>query len=123
MRSRETGLRETGYHSEHMNDSDEKAESRKELARRIRREAYQRAKERRAEDPKFIALKEAMKERRRVAAREANARKKASIAARKENEKVARQTERDQQRSHADGELMKLVTRGPSGSSGPYDVN
>ncbi|HEX4477926.1 MAG TPA: hypothetical protein VH142_22710 [Polyangiaceae bacterium] len=103
-----------------MNDSDEKAESRKELAKRIRRAAYQRAKERRAEDPKFIALKEAMKERRRVAAREANARKKASIAARKENEKVARQTERDQQRSQTDGELMKLVARGPSG---PYDVN
>ena len=50
-------------------DHDYGKPSRKEQACLLRRAAYQKAKAKRATDPKHIAMKEAMKERRREAAR------------------------------------------------------
>ncbi len=57
--------------------------SRKEQARQLRRAAYQRAKEQRANDPRIIAIKESMKKRRRAAYQEAKERKKAAVAQQK----------------------------------------
>jgi hypothetical protein len=54
--------------------------SRKELARELRREAYQRAKKARAVDPKHLALKEAAKQRRREVYQEVKKRRKAQEA-------------------------------------------
>jgi hypothetical protein len=52
--------------------------SRKEWARQQRRAAYLRAKEQRANDPKQLAFKEAMKERRRQANEMRKARRRAA---------------------------------------------
>lgn len=52
--------------------------TRKEWARQQRRAAYLRAKEQRANDPKQLAFKEAMKERRREANEIVKARRKAA---------------------------------------------
>ena len=50
--------------------------SRKEFAKKLRHEAYQRSKERRATDPKQIAMKERLKQQRRDAYQAAKARAK-----------------------------------------------
>lgn len=65
--------------------------SRKELARELRKRAYQRAKARRATDPKYLALKEAAKQHRRELYQRAKAQKKEREAA----SKVASKTRRD----------------------------
>jgi hypothetical protein len=75
--------------------------SRKEWARQQRRNAYQQAKERRANDPKQLAFKEAMKQRRREASAVAKARRRAQKARRSE-----RQVEK---RAAQDQQLMILV--------------
>lgn len=54
--------------------------TRKEQARQQRRAAYQEAKQRRAADPRMIALKEAMKVRQRAAYQAAKERRKALVA-------------------------------------------
>jgi hypothetical protein len=54
--------------------------SRKEQARQLRRAAYQKAKQRRAIDPRLIAIKEAMKLRQRAAYQAAKERRKAAVA-------------------------------------------
>ena len=80
--------------------------SRKEWARQQRRSAYLRAKEFRANDPKQLAFKEAMKQRQRQANEGAKARRKAASA-----EQKARRAERQaQQRAAQDQQLMILVT-------------
>jgi hypothetical protein len=93
--------------------------SRKEVARRLRREAYQRAKEARARDPKYIALKEAVKQRRREAYREAKARKQTAVLEQKARASEREREKHAQERAETDAELMKLVKRG----KGPHDVN
>jgi hypothetical protein len=76
--------------------------SRKESARQQRRAAYLRAKEHRANDPKQLAFKEAMKERRREFNEMAKARRNAAT-----NEQKARQAE--QKRAAQGQQLMMLV--------------
>ena len=49
----------------------------------MRREAYERAKERRASDPKYLAMKEEAKKRRREASQVAKERRKAAAEKRK----------------------------------------
>jgi hypothetical protein len=57
--------------------------SRKERARQLRREAYLRAKEQRATDPRYQAMKEAAKRQRREVYLAAKDRAKAATVARK----------------------------------------
>ena len=79
--------------------------SRKEFAKRIRHETYQRAKEYRATDPKQIAMKEGLKLRRREAYQAAKARAKALKSERQKraSEMVA------QDRDARDCELMETM--------------
>jgi hypothetical protein len=71
----------------------------------MRRAAYLRAKELRAKDPRYLALKEGVKQRRREAYRQAKERRKGTIQ--KEKTRLgARQAEK---RAETDLELMKLV--------------
>jgi hypothetical protein len=63
--------------------------SRKELARELRRQAYQRAKQARATDPRHLAMKEAVKVRRREAYQQVKEKRKAHEAEFKARRKVA----------------------------------
>jgi hypothetical protein len=76
--------------------------SRKEWARQQRRAAYLRAKEHRANDPKQLAFKDALKERRREANELAKARMKAAT-----KEQKTRRAER--KRVAQDQQLMMMV--------------
>jgi len=88
-----------------MDDQPTEKLSRKEWARQQRRAAYLRAKEYRATDPKQLAFKEAMKERRREANEQAKARRKAAA-----KEQKARRAERQaSQRAAQDQQLMMMV--------------
>jgi hypothetical protein len=88
--------------------SNETKLSRKEYARRMRRAAYLRAKELRAKDPRHLALKEAVKQRRREAYQQARERRKV-----RSQEEKARLGERQAEKQAAtDLELMKLVKLG-----------
>jgi hypothetical protein len=64
--------------------------TRKEKARQLRRAAHLRAKEQRANDPRLLAIKEAMKRRRREAYQAAKERKKAAIAERQAQTRAAK---------------------------------
>ena len=67
---------------------DDRQLSRREWARKMRREAYQRAKERRASYPTYLlAIKEEAKRRRREASRVMKERKKAAAAKMKRTRK------------------------------------
>jgi hypothetical protein len=98
--------------------------SRKELARLQRRAAYQRAKEWRAKDPKQIAMKLELKQRRRDAYQKVKERRKAAAGEQKAKQKQIKKSvvERAsvEKRASADQELMKMVTRAAKGS---WDVN
>jgi len=85
--------------------SNEAKLSRKEYARRMRRAAYLRAKELRAKDPKQIALKEAVKQRRRDAYQQAKERRKV----RSQEEKTRLGERQAEKRAATDLELMKLI--------------
>lgn len=91
--------------------SDEAADrhaTREEQARALRRQAYQRAKQLQANDPKRLALKEALKARRRELYQQVKLRRQAQKAEQKRREAAAR-TER---RRQADARLMRIVRRG-----------
>jgi hypothetical protein len=82
--------------------------TRKEQARQLRRAAYQKAKQRRATDPRMIALKEAMKLRQRAAYQAAKERRKAAVA-----EQDRRQQEREAKlRAERDAAMSDLVKPG-----------
>jgi len=85
--------------------------TRKEFFKQLRRDAYQKAKERRKTDPKQIALNLEMKTRRREAYQEMKARRKVAQAELKQvqREKTERMTEKH---AKIDAELLGLVTRG-----------
>lgn len=84
-------------------DTSEPKLSRKEWARQQRRAAYLRAKEHRANDPKQLAFKEAMKERRREANEIVKARRKAAT-------KEQRARRADQKRAALDQQLRIVVS-------------
>jgi len=83
--------------------------SRKERARQLRREAYQRAKERQATDPKYLAMKEAAKQHRHEVYQAAKKRKKAATAEQKRERKQKDEGERAAKRAAASRELTKMV--------------
>ena len=93
--------------------------SRRELARELRRKAYRDAKARRDADPRFIAMKEAAKVRRREMDQVAKERKKAAVVAAKERDKSAAAEQRAGQRQR---EREQLARRGSLGRT-EADVN
>lgn len=91
--------------------------SRKELAREQRRQAYQRAKAQRAEDPKHLAMKEAAKVRRRELYQQVKERRKAGEAV----EKAARAAKRTEERMEKRASFAKQVQsalKGPGSEGG-----
>jgi hypothetical protein len=97
-------------------DSNEALLSRKEFARRLRQQAYQRAKEQRAKDPRQIAMKEAAKERRRALYQQVKERRKAVAVQQKLERKTKEREKRAEERAATDSDLMKLVTWMSKGS-------
>ncbi len=87
---------------------DERQLSRREWARKLRREAYQRAKQRRASDPTYLAMKEEAKRRRREASRIMKERKKA-VAAKMKLDRTEPKSAAQRARATADERLKKLV--------------
>lgn len=83
--------------------------SRKELARELRREAYQRAKKARAVDPRHLALKEAAKQRRREVYQEVKKRRKAQGAELEAKHKSRNEVAQAQARSEAKRQLAERV--------------
>jgi len=81
-------------------EHEERRLSRQEWAKKMRREAYKRAKEQRASDPRYLAMKEEAKKRRHAAAQGAKERRKAASEKRK----------RDQMEKAAAGQLPDRVT-------------
>jgi hypothetical protein len=75
----------------------------------MRRAAYLRAKEQRATDPRYLAMKEASKLRRREAYQAAKGRAKATAAARKQVQKERADAERVAKRVAADEKLRSKV--------------
>jgi hypothetical protein len=94
-------------------DPERRVLSRKELARAQRRAVYQRAKERRATDPRHLAMKEAAKEQRRAAYQQVKERRRTAAAA----QKATRALPRSDDRMERDRELGKLVTCMAKGST------
>lgn len=78
----------------------------------MRRQAYQRAKELRATDPRHLALKEALKQRRREAYQIVKAKRKAAAAEQKLAAKAERAKERSSARKASSESLMQHVKRG-----------
>ncbi len=92
-----------------------KAADAKELARKLRREAYQAAKERRAKDPRYLAMKEEAKRQRRALYQEVKAKRKAEAKVGKRETEARRTEARETARQESYRELMKLVTVGTKG--------
>lgn len=86
--------------------------SRKELGRELRRQAYQRAKEARAKDPRHLAMKERAKQQRRELYRKVKEQRKARDAALESKHEA----ERDAARAEAKRQLAERV-RGAIGSA------
>jgi hypothetical protein len=85
----------------------------RELARLMRRQAYQRAKEMRAKDPKHLAMKQLAKERRRAAGKAVREKRKAEQAVERAVEKKESAALRAGERAERDQRLLKeLLTRG-----------
>ncbi len=71
---------------------------------------YQSAKERRATDPRYLAMKEAAKVQRRAAYQKVKDRRKVAAADEKAKRKVEHAVASARRREEANRELMKLVT-------------
>lgn len=93
-------------------DSERRILTRKELAREQRREAYQRAKEQRAKDPRYLAMKEAAKEQRREAYRKAKERRKAAEAEEKKKQKALHAKQVAQRMDGAAQAMLQLLKGG-----------
>lgn len=91
--------------------------TRKELARELRRQAYERAKKQRAKDPRVIAMKEAAKVRRREAYQKAKAQRQTAAAAAKCAAKQEHRVKTTEARVARDNELMKLIAFTAKGST------
>ena len=101
----------------------------RELARLVRRQAYQRAKEMRAKDPKYLALKQLAKERRREAGKAVREKRKAEQAVERAVDKKESAARRTGERAERDQRLKELLTRGgapakrPSATTGETPVS
>jgi hypothetical protein len=85
--------------------------SRKELARELRREAYQRAKKARATDPKHLALKEAAKQRRRDVYQEVKKHRKARDAELEAKHKAAQAQARTEAKRQLAERVKNVIAR------------
>jgi hypothetical protein len=97
-------------------DSKERALARKALARQLRSEAYQRAKAQRAKDPKYLAMKETVKLRRREAYAQIKGRRKAVAVEQKARQKEQHNRKVAEERMATDVELLKMLSWGAKGS-------
>ena len=84
--------------------------SQKALAKEKRHALYQSQKARRAADPRYLAMKEAVKVQRRAAYQKVKERRKATAADEKAKRKAEHTVACASRREKADSELMKLVT-------------
>ena len=98
-------------------DGERRVLSRKELAREYRHAMYQQAKQRRASDPRQLALKEAAKQRQRATYQKVKAQRKAIAEAKKEKQRAERARQSSDQRKERERELMTLVTCTAKGST------
>ena len=90
--------------------------SRKELARQLRQRAYRKAKEQRAKDPRYLAMKETVKQRRREMYQQVKERRKATLSEEKAVEKKRIEEKKAAERAAADSELMKMIRVTSKGS-------
>ena len=95
--------------------------SRKELAREKRHSAYQSAKERRATDPHYLAMKEAAKVQRRVVYQKIKNRRKAVAADEKAKQKAERNVQCTGRRVGAARGPMEFITWECKGSIAQND--
>jgi hypothetical protein len=100
-------------------DAEERAQAFKLRAKKLRREAYVAAKKRCANDPKVIAMKEAMKKKRHQAYQQAKEKMKAERAVATAVKEADREGQRTKRRATADDALKKSVTRGGSAPFAP----
>ncbi|HOU93662.1 MAG TPA: hypothetical protein PLU22_21570 [Polyangiaceae bacterium] len=98
-------------------DPERRLLTRKEAARAQRRALYQRAKEQRATDPRYLAMKEAAKEQRRAAYQQAKERKQAAATAAKVKRKAEGACVRGEGHAASDPELEKAIAWLAKGSS------
>jgi hypothetical protein len=91
----------------------------RELARLARRQAYQRAKEMRAKDPKYLAMKQLAKDRRREAGKAFRAKRKAEQGVERKAEKKESAARRTGERAARDQQLRELLTRGAAPAKEP----
>lgn len=91
--------------------------SRKELARQLRREAYQKAKAQRAADPKNLAMKEAAKTRRREVYQQVKARRKEGEAEQKAKRSAKHAEERAEERNSF-AKRIKSALKNATGDGG-----
>jgi hypothetical protein len=84
--------------------------SQKEFAKEKRHAMYVSAKERRATDPRYLAMKEAVKVQRRAVYQKVKEQRKTVAAAEKAKRKELTSASRASKRGEADRELAKLVT-------------
>jgi hypothetical protein len=96
-------------------DKERRVLSRKELAREQRRAMYQRAKEWRATDPRYLAMKEAAKQQQHAAYQQVKVQRKAVAVAAKAKQKAERALQRTDDR--VERELGTLVTCTAKGST------
>lgn len=82
---------------------------------------YQRAKQQRATDPRYLAMKEVVKERQRAAYQKVKEQRKAVAADAKAKRKAERSEASTSRRARANLELMKLVTWVRSSSAAQND--
>jgi hypothetical protein len=75
----------------------------------MRHEAYERAKEQRASDPRYLAMKEEAKRRRRAASQLAKERRRARAAERKHDQKGTKSGKQQAGRATADARLKQMV--------------
>jgi hypothetical protein len=87
--------------------------SRKELGRELRRQAYQRAKKARAEDPRHLAMKEVVKQRRRELYQQVKTRRKEREAEQKAKDKVVSATAQAEAKRQLAERVKSAIGRGP----------
>jgi hypothetical protein len=101
----------------HDDSNERRVVTRKELVRELRHQAYEKAKQRRANDPRTIAMKQAAKIRRREIYQQVKARKKTAASAQKSELKKQHQRRAEHKRAATDAELMQLITFSAKGSN------
>jgi hypothetical protein len=93
-------------------ETESRVVSGRELMRMMRKKAYQRAKALRNADPRYLAMKEAAKQKRREVYQVAKEKRKAETATQKAADKKQTTARKAEERAARDGELRKLLLGG-----------